>query len=149
MRPLTDRDTGALPACPSQSRLKRRESDLIAYRGESFSLKRYTLECGGLSPLLAGDLSPSESWVVSEPLKRGSAGPTSRPSGQSGDKSPHCYELCQGRAREARFFLSKSFFSVFLSYRVRVSKRFPGAANSFPAVALPAIRARPHRVGTS
>src|SRR2546426_12154734 len=50
-------------------------------RGES-------LVCGGLSPLSAGDLSPSEARVICEPLKRGSAGPTSRPSGQSGDKSP-------------------------------------------------------------
>jgi len=50
------------------------------------------LECGDLSPLSAGDLSPSKSDARStstEPLKRGSASPTSRPSGESGDQSPH------------------------------------------------------------
>ncbi len=58
------------------------------------------LECGDLSPLSAGDLSPSSvegqsSWwrrallVVRRTAGRGAAWATSRPSGQSGDKSPH------------------------------------------------------------
>ena len=54
------------------------------------------LECGDLSPLSAGDLSPSKSDArpqVREPLKRGSAGPTSRPGAESGDESPHSKAL--------------------------------------------------------
>ena len=49
------------------------------------------LECGDLSPLLAGDLSPSTSHVavMSRAAGRGSVWPTSRPNNQSGDKSPH------------------------------------------------------------
>src|SRR5262249_52280372 len=44
------------------------------------------LECGDLSdlsPLSTGDLSPSESWSACEPLKGGSAGPTSRPTAKA------------------------------------------------------------------
>lgn len=50
------------------------------------------MECGDWSQLSAGDLSPSKPRtrsVLDEPLPRGSAVPTSRRSGQSGDKSPH------------------------------------------------------------
>ena len=57
-----------------------------------FNLTRRSLECGDLSPLSAGDLSPSKSRTrpaFSAPLPRGSASPTSRRSNQSGDKSPH------------------------------------------------------------
>ena len=55
-------------------------------------------ECGDLSPLSAGDLSPSKSVprptfltrpAPDGPLLRGPASPTSRRSGQSGDESPH------------------------------------------------------------
>lgn len=50
------------------------------------------LECGDSAPLLAGGLSPSRTGVPTnfdEPLPRGSALPTSRQRGDSGDKSPH------------------------------------------------------------
>lgn len=50
------------------------------------------MECGDLSPLSAGDLSPSTCWAHSafvEPLLRGSAWRASPPSAKSGDKSPH------------------------------------------------------------
>jgi hypothetical protein len=50
------------------------------------------LECGDLSPLSAGDLSPSKSDARSDvraPLECSAALPTSRQSGKSGDKSPH------------------------------------------------------------
>jgi len=58
------------------------------------------LECGDLSSLSAGDLSPSNAVVrmhcqkrsarvVRRTALRGAAWPTSQPSGQSGDKSPH------------------------------------------------------------
>ncbi len=58
------------------------------------------LECGDLSPLLAGDLSPSNAghaatWVerivctIRRAAGRGAARATSRPSGESGVKPPH------------------------------------------------------------
>ena len=58
------------------------------------------LECADLSPLLAGDLSPSnctartisakrQVQVARRAAVRGAAWATSRPSGKSGDKSPH------------------------------------------------------------
>ena len=58
------------------------------------------MECGDLPPLLAGDLSPSHGvmrtyrvkrpvLVIRRAAPRGAALPTSRPSGKSGDKSPH------------------------------------------------------------
>ncbi|MBE0544797.1 MAG: right-handed parallel beta-helix repeat-containing protein [Verrucomicrobia bacterium] len=62
---------------------------------------REALECGDLSPLSAGDLSPSNAVATEsqvnhrKPLAicraalRGAALPTRRQSGQSGDKSPH------------------------------------------------------------
>ena len=53
---------------------------------------QFILECGDLSPLSAGDLSPSKSEArphVHEPLERGSALPTSRQSEESGDESLH------------------------------------------------------------
>ena len=50
------------------------------------------LECGDLSPLSAGDLSPSTTQRATRAphaAKRGSALPASRQSAQSGDESPH------------------------------------------------------------
>jgi len=58
------------------------------------------VECGDLSPLSAGDLSPSNGVTRTRRVKRkvlqirraasrGAALPTSRPSGKSGDQSPH------------------------------------------------------------
>jgi excinuclease ABC subunit A len=54
--------------------------------------RRPVLECGDLSPLSAGDLSPSTTIDVASPSRtagRGAALPTSRRSAISGDKSPH------------------------------------------------------------
>ncbi len=58
------------------------------------------LECGDLSPLCAGDLSPSNmerrpiersrrGRAFARAAERGAAGPPSRSSTESGDKSPH------------------------------------------------------------
>ena len=62
------------------------------------------LECGDSSPLFAGDLSPSQgvartisqkrsARMVCPAAQRGAAWTTSRPSGKSGDKSPHSTAL--------------------------------------------------------
>ena len=69
--------------------------DLLLAAPERAAWQR-TLECGDLSPLSAGDLSPSKSAArpqPGEPLERGSALPTSRQSGKSGDESPHSKAL--------------------------------------------------------
>ena len=70
------------------------------------------LECGDSSPLSAGDLSPSN--VGARPLvsaavppsaarlPRRAAWPTSRPGGQSGDKSPHSIIAPRAAARGPR-----------------------------------------------
>jgi hypothetical protein len=53
---------------------------------------RSVLECGDVSPLSAGDGSPStlqSRAQVLEPLERGAASPTSRQCGQSCDESQH------------------------------------------------------------
>jgi hypothetical protein len=58
----------------------------------SDAINAFHVECGDLSPLSAGDLSPSQPQACphfSEPLGRGSAWATSRPGGESGDESPH------------------------------------------------------------
>jgi len=57
---------------------------------------QWLLECGDLSPLSAGDLSPSNVGTRAnyrEPLICDSALPTSRQSGESGDESPHSKTL--------------------------------------------------------
>jgi len=52
-----------------------------------------------LSPLLAGDLSPSNKMRVGilQAAGHGFAWPASRPGGQSGDKSPHSKSLSELR----------------------------------------------------
>jgi hypothetical protein len=62
------------------------------------------MECGEFSPLSAGDLSPSNRAVCVEffqTAERGSAWPTSRPSGQSCDKSPHSKFSTDARRQSA------------------------------------------------
>jgi hypothetical protein len=66
---------------------------------------------------------------------------------QSARGLAHCYELCQERLTLFPFFIKRFFLFSFLPG--------PGfqnvllAAATAAAVALPAIRARPHRDGTS
>src|SRR5262245_59309128 len=61
---------------------------------------RSALECGDLSPLLAGDLSPS-SWQTTREhphaAERAVVWLTSQPNRKSGDKSPHSKILRRSR----------------------------------------------------
>lgn len=80
--------------------------DLLLAAPEHAAWQRL-LECGDLSPLSAGDLSPSKSDArpqLGEPLKRGSALPTSPQSAKSGDESPHSKALRAVSQRAAQIF---------------------------------------------
>jgi tetratricopeptide (TPR) repeat protein len=75
--------------------------DLLLTEAECAAWQTF-LECGDLSPLSTGDLSPSKAnqrTRAYEPQLRGVAGATSRSGAESGDKSPHSKTL---RAVEQR-----------------------------------------------